>query len=375
MKTILHIGMPKTGSTVLQNCLAASRDQLAAQGALYPENPPGCAFNNHRMLIFGFMAFRNLPRHVRKHPEYTQANLGTNYAGFLAHLGRQVVETRPACVILSSETLFRRLGSLARRSLPAAMTALGGDEPPVIAVYLRRPSDYYLSALQQRLKNAHSVTPPQVQSAVGVLKSYVETFGAAALRPRVYDRGQLEGGDIIADFLAAHLPERAIDPATLTRAAGANETVSAEAMDLMRRFRLAFHRRAEDVTTTDSVRLLRALRRIDKAIGAARPRLHPEIAEMIDYARPDPLRLRDAYGLVFPGLDYRRLERGATGRAAWPVLRALWRPWRLDEIVPIDAGVRREILARLGRSRWAGEDPARAHWIAELLREPVRESA
>ena len=217
--------------------------------------------------------------------------------------------------------------------------------------------------------------PPRVQSPVRVLESYAAAFGAAALRPRVYDRAQLAQGDIVADFLAAHLPERAIDPAALTRPANANESVSAEAMDLMRRFRLAFHRRADDVATADSAQLLRTLRRADAAVGAQRPRLRPEIAEMIDYARADPLALRDAYGLVFPDLDYRRLERGGTGRATWPLLRALWRPWRLEELVAIDPGVRRALLDRLARSRWAGADPDRARWVGEILRDPAPGSA
>jgi hypothetical protein len=375
MRTILHIGMPKTGSTVLQDCLGASRDRLAAHGALYPTNPPGCPFNNHRMLIFGFMARRDLPRHVLKYPDYARGDLGARYAEFLDHVRAEVAAARPACAILSSETLFRRLGPDAGRRLAAAVAGLGGDEPPVVAVYLRRPSDYYLSALQQRLKSAHAVVPPRVQSPVAVLESYASAFGAAALRPRVYDRALFADGDVVADFLAAHLPERGIAPSALTRPAGANETVSAEAMDLMRRYRLAFHRRAEDVWTPDSAQLLRALRRIDAGVGAPRPRLREEIAEAIDYARPDPLRLRDAFGLVFPGLDYRRLERAGTraapGRALWPLVRALWRPWRLDEVVAIDDAVRRAILDRLARTRWAGADPARAGWVAALAREPA----
>ena len=209
MKTILHIGMPKTGSTVLQDCLRASRDRLAAQGVLYPANPPGCAFNNHRMLIFGFTAVPRPAAARAQVPRATRrANLGARLRRRSSTISaREVAAARPAALVLSSETPVppaRRRG--AGRSLAAALARLRRE--PTVAVYLRRPSDYYLSALQQRLKSAHTVTPPRVQSPVGVLASYAAAFGAggaaaAGLRPRRCSTS----GDIVADFLAAYLPE------------------------------------------------------------------------------------------------------------------------------------------------------------------------
>jgi hypothetical protein len=290
--------MPKTGSTVLQNCLGAARDRLAAHGVLWPENPPGCPFNNHRLLLFGFLTLPEMPRHIRKHARYTAASLAGDYAAFLAHAAAQVASVRPRVTILSSETLYRPLAPRQGAALAAGLATLGAAPGTVrVAVYLRRPSAYYLSALQQRLKAAHQIPPPRVQSPVRVLAAYAAAFGPEALAPRLYDRGLLAQGDIVADFLGAHLPEAKIDPAALPRPGSANETLSAEAMDLMRRFRLAFHPRDEDAPSPAGSELLRTLRKIDRATGAPRPRLRPEIAKAIDYARADPLQLRDAWGL------------------------------------------------------------------------------
>jgi len=364
VRTILHIGMPKTGTTALQQCLQASRAALLAQGLLYPENPPGCPFNNHRMLLFGFVPFAALPRHVRRHARYRPETLQADYRAFLDHLGAQVAAARPPAVLLSSESLFRRLDAGGRRSLGAALAPLG---EVTVAAYLRRPSDYFLSSLQQRLKQSADLGALRVPSARRVLESYARGFGRDALRPRVYDRRLLEGGDIVRDFFAAHLPALAAAAAALVPERTVNASASAEAMDIQRRYRQAFHPGADDVSTDDSTGLMRALRRAELAAGAAKPRLRPEIAERLDYARADPLWLRDAWGLVFPDFDYARLARR---RWLW-LPRLPQRPRALGDLVTLDPAMRRALLEAVRRSRWAKADPARRPWLDGLLREPA----
>ena len=50
MRLILHIGMPKAGSTALQTAFAEARRPLRAAGILYPKG----AFN-HNFLIAGMV--------------------------------------------------------------------------------------------------------------------------------------------------------------------------------------------------------------------------------------------------------------------------------------------------------------------------------
>jgi hypothetical protein len=363
MKTILHIGMPKTGTTALQECLRASRSLLARHGVLYPENPPGCGFNNHRILIFGFTPYGRLPRHILRQSQYTRENYVDKYREFLRNIYGQVEATRPTHTVLSSESLFNRLGPQARRSLVGALEPLGGDV--TVAIYLRKPSEFYLSNIQQILKQSHDLGWLRVRATFNPVRSYAKAFGRDAIRLRTYARSMLTNGDIVEDFLASQLADLPIDAATLDRGTNTNETVSAESVDLMRRHRLAFHPDANNVSMADSTRLLRELRRIEKGTAAQKPRLRPEIAEFIDYSRADPLLLRDTYGIVFPGLDYRRLERRWLPRLP----RLPRRPAGLSELMHIDAAVQREILADLLRTRWARADPARGPWIDGLLRD------
>jgi hypothetical protein len=368
MQTILHIGMPKTGSTVLQDRLRISNPALAAKGVLYPSNPPGCPFNNHRLLLFGFTPYEKLPRHVRKVAAYRPETLATDYAAFRDHLANQVTATRPERLVLSSESLFRTLRARGRAALTEAVAPYG---PTTVAVYLRRPSSYYLSALQQHLKSSQRVLPPRVPATIVVLRDYRAAFGAEAIRPRIYDRSLLAEGDIVEDFLATHLPETGLTATDLAPVARSNETLSAEAMDLLRAFRAAFHGASDNVPANDSSQLVKALAQIDAKLGAPRPELRPEIADAVDYANRDALAIRDRWGLVFPGLDYDRLKRMLLPDHGLPaILRDRLRPWRLEEIVPIDRELQQAILDRLARSRW-GLVPSRALWIKGLRRSGV----
>lgn len=63
-----------------------------------------------------------------------------------------------------------------------------------VAAYLRRPSAYYLSALQQHLKASHKVNPPRALPLMRVINAYRRAFGTDAVRPRIYDRAQLAEG-------------------------------------------------------------------------------------------------------------------------------------------------------------------------------------
>ena len=64
VRIILHIGMPKAGSTALQAALAAARRPLGKAGVLYPKG----AFN-HNFLVAGIAPVNRLGRVFAQHRE------------------------------------------------------------------------------------------------------------------------------------------------------------------------------------------------------------------------------------------------------------------------------------------------------------------
>lgn len=63
MKLILHLGMPKTGSTSIQTFMAQNRDNLLALGVLYPK--VNISTNNHNFISIFLNEHENIPRRYR----------------------------------------------------------------------------------------------------------------------------------------------------------------------------------------------------------------------------------------------------------------------------------------------------------------------
>jgi hypothetical protein len=362
MKTIVHIGMPKTGSSALQSCMQASEAYLAQRGLLYPKNPPGERAIKHVLLVAQIARFEKLPRSLKNRAYYTKDAVSDKLDEFLRDLRHQIETQRPDALILSDEGMFRQLPPGRHRTLRRTYRALGDDLRFV--AYLRKPSEHYLSNMQQGIKASATVRLPRANTYRKVLESYEACFGEGAVSVRLFHRDHLENGDIVADFCKHYLGEFAIDPARLQPGRRTNETLSAESIDVLRRYRSAFHAGRDNVYAQDSRALQKELAKADREHGAARPRLQPGLAEAIDYGHRDCLWLRDRYGVAFPGLDYDRLATAAS------VPEPTWTPTvALEELIVIDREMQGKILNRLTQSPWAAGDAARKAWVNGLRME------
>jgi hypothetical protein len=355
MKTILHIGMPKTGSTALQDSLNRSHDGLLAHGVLYPENPGKVGFINHKYIVADLLDHDRLPRHLVRGQD--AGTIADKQRAFRRHLMRQVRDARPRGLVISTESLFRSFNQAARDKLAALFADLR-TEPEAVA-YLRKPSAHFASALQQHIKASSIVRAPKVPHYRSVIGSYEKLLGRGRVHLNLFDRAALHEGDIVADFAVKYLGPLGVPRSVLLAPETTNETLSAESVDILRDFRATFHADRQDLFTADTNGLIHALAAIDARLQSPRPRLVEGLADLIDQSSPDPLWLRDSHGLVFPGYDYARAERG-------PLTVLPDRDWTLEALLQIDPALRAAIAADLAATPWAAEDPARAAWAAGL---------
>jgi len=190
MKLILHIGLPKTGSTYLQSALAFNRKRLSSIYGIYW--PISCSYKSGEGDTIGHHKFADSLKR-----------------GDLTSAKQMLLETvneanKHGCnsIIISSEGL----SVVNTNTFESAIDGIGLSEINIIA-YLRHPADLILSWYSQDVHGQTVFT--NLMSWHSSRKSYVgniqnlqrwSSASKAKLFIRLYDRAALESGDILTDF-------------------------------------------------------------------------------------------------------------------------------------------------------------------------------
>lgn len=295
---MLHIGMGKTGTTHLQETLTRLRGPLGERGVLYPNlrRKP-----NHNVLVLGARHPERWPRGFRQlypRPEDGQREFNIAWS----QLVDQIETASPEVTVLSGEFFFYDLreGSLHERLGQLA-------DSVTVCAYVRRPSDGYLSILQQALKASSKFSAPGPLRVRGTIDSYRQRFDQVLMR--AYDSSSMVNGDIVDDFLTNFVPQAVplrTPPRDIQRS---NESMSAEAMQLIQDHRIAHvGRELDNVATQRTNRLLDVVRSMDSVVpGRTRPKLHAAVRVAVDRASSDLLWLRDE-GVTFAEIDYENVD-------------------------------------------------------------------
>lgn len=333
MQVILHLGMPKTGTTALQDALIELNPALRERGILYPLLRTRLPNHNFLSLLTGNERKMNglFRDFIRKDPDYLTQTIPKAWKD----LESQIKEAQPRKLILSAEMLFAALPFEKENPLKEKLQELSTDIR--LIAYFRRPSRQYLSAVQQRLKNAYTISPPSPMNVRRHVELWEKSMNCS-LTALCYDRDALIGGDITTDFLTRFTSEdeRAGLQIPSIRS---NETISAEAMEILQEYRHSIYPESDEDRFDDSNALRRALIDLDENDpGTPKPRLINEISDYIDYSSTELLWLRDQHGVTFPEIDYARI--GSRPAPALPDAP------RVSDICPVDAQRKNVLYAR-----------------------------
>ncbi|MCP9483470.1 hypothetical protein NNA36_16010 [Shimia sp. CNT1-13L.2] len=225
MAIFLHIGFPKTATTSLQIAFQDRVEDLKQAGVCYPLIDQD--FKQRYLKNFGLKSLpsgKGLPKSVQKNMD---------------DMKKLIKASGCADVVLSCEELTNFMmmtyDTTSAKALRDQLREI--DDDIRLVAYVRNPSDFYLSILQEKLKRSGGVLEPQTFQAnfAKTIRYYEDVFEVKAI-VREFHSSKLKDKDIVADFLHATGLEH-VDISSWTPIRS-NESVSAEALfalDLARR--------------------------------------------------------------------------------------------------------------------------------------------
>ncbi|MDH4480042.1 MAG: hypothetical protein QE283_09230 [Rhodoferax sp.] len=284
MKIVIHMGMPKTGSTAIQRALANSREELISAGVLYPKNiePFGTQVKH---LLCKTLLCQGDTDQWRGFPD-AEAKIEKNYGKdvnffeiWLADLKSQIRSANPHTLLISEESFFAafsKRNTAIHVNLQKLLSELGvtADDLELVG-YLRSPPDYYLSSCQQGLKGKSTLKDISRANYFPALKRIRKKYNSQhTIFP--FDRKLFPGGDIVKHF-SKHVAGIEIESQGMP-----NETISGPAMSILQDYRAIFHPENGSRGNPRQVKgLIESLREAGLRLGLDRPSLKAEVKAFV----------------------------------------------------------------------------------------------
>ena len=191
-RLILHAGMPKAGSSALQATLARAHPALLRKGVLYPKTWEG----HQNFAVSGIVSYARLPRLYKQAYAGHASDLQYDFSKYWSHIVRQIDKHNPRTVILSGEAFFRDLSAAELETVRALLSPLA--KVLEVVFYVRRPSEYYLSSVQQALKASHKLKRIRAVKYRAKIEPYMNI--ADKVHVISFNRDLFANNDIAMDF-------------------------------------------------------------------------------------------------------------------------------------------------------------------------------
>lgn len=299
MKALIHIGIPKSGTSSIQAFLGQNRDALAAQGVLYaPFNPEFGSQFEFAVTALEACGDTIAPELERRRLRFAcGADQRAYVAGYRAFLDRSLHGTGAARFIGSSEHIHAWL--VRPEQIAALDRFLGARFSEVrYLLYLRAQDELILSGYSEAVRRGawqdfdSYLARHMRQSHWSRLKLWHRVIGRGRLHLRLTRRDALVDGDLLSDFCAV----AQIDAQGLIRPPRVNEALSAAEIALRRRLNRVLPVLGRDGKLHPLYRL--ALRQLTPLIRGqgARLRLSEQArAEILARNRADNEKIRKRY--------------------------------------------------------------------------------
>ncbi|NDU99951.1 hypothetical protein [Pseudoroseicyclus tamaricis] len=253
MRAIVHIGMPKTGTTSIQAWMMENAEALKGAGITYGRVPMEDLPLRYSQIEYALAAFSGIGKPI---PDdviqrvYDVPDVEAQAAfveRFSTALGTWLAEERPETVVISSEHIG---GMRSSPELAGAMDAFlkrHFDEVSYI-IYIRRQEDFVVSRYSQRLRFgmtatlSESIEEQPVRNYWRIVRDWMEAVGKERLNVRLLEPDAMVGGDLVTDFAA----QIGVDPAPYIVPKRMNESFCPAAAEFLRAHNAARAARGEE---------------------------------------------------------------------------------------------------------------------------------
>jgi hypothetical protein len=300
-KVILHIGLPKTGTTSLQRAFFENRGQLAANGISYPL-PTASKWNAQHDFV---RAFRHGGANAVQ-PLFDECRLQIEGSDRLLMSSEEFFTWRTPAVRAWKSYLDQRFEApsyrihLCIRRWSDLVPSLWHQH--VIYCGVSSFPEFALGQLLRILREQHF----QFEA---IADAWIEAFGRDAVRIEPIERITEAGGDLVVQTFHSLL---GIEAANLAGTYKSNRSLSAEQLELIRAVSIYGQRRHGKATKEVSFALRRLLRRGDSHVAGITKIFTPLRAELVldDQHPPFPEMERAAiakFGNLLEGIDSERI--------------------------------------------------------------------